>query len=45
MKVKKARIVGIEKWIGEVSKRMRAENRSLEERIFRLEERIDRIKR
>jgi hypothetical protein len=45
MKVKKGRIVGLEKWIGEVSRRMRSENRSLERRIYRLEERIDRIKR
>jgi hypothetical protein len=45
MKVKKGRIVGIEKWIAEVSRNIRAENRSLEQRIFRLEDRVDRIKR
>jgi len=45
IKVKKGRTVGLEKWIGEVSRRMRAENRNLERRIFRLEERIDRFKR
>ena len=46
MKVKKGHIVGLEKWIGEVSRRMRADCRSLEERMDRrfahLEERIDR---
>lgn len=45
MRVKKGRIIGIEKWIGEVSRRMRADYQSLERRIDRLEERIDRVRR